>query len=214
MDIGELKRIFLFNSLSESELEKLLGITTMKSCQKGNILFYEGDEAKKLYILIDGIIKAYKSDMKQNQIVIHYFYPISIVAEMANFHKIPFPATAELETSGSVLEIDYEIFERDFLKDTAIAFKIIQSLSQKLKYLENVITTHLTLDSTSRVAKFLYENQNSSRNIKQNKIATILGITPETLSRTMKKFRTLGLISDEGKKFQILNSDGLLELFS
>jgi len=212
--INRLKSIFLFSHLNETDIEELALITKYKLYKNGEILFYEGTAPDKLYILIDGILKGYKTDMKENEIVLHYFYPVSLVAEMANLHHIPFPATAEFQTDGSVLEIDYQAFENNFLKNPSISFELIKSLTQKLKYLENIITTRLALDSTSRVAKFLYENGDLDDSMKRNKIATILGLTPETLSRSFKKIKTLGLISDEGKNFTILNRDGLKELFS
>lgn len=211
--INLLRKVFLFSEFNEKELADLAAISTVEQYEKGSILFYEGDPSTKIHILLEGVVKAYKTDMKENEIVIHYFYPISLIAEMANFHHVPFPATGEFETGGSVIKIDYERFERDFLKNPAVSMGIIKSLSQKVKFLENVITDQLTLDSTSRVAKFLYENGENYQEVKRYKIATILNITPETLSRVFKKLKQLGLISDDGKDFCIINKDGLKELF-
>lgn len=210
----QLKNIFLFKQLEENDLTKLSHISKIKRYNAGEIVFYEGDPSVKLFILLEGILKAYKTDMKGNEIVLHYFYPYSMVAEMANLHRIPFPATAKCETNVIVVEIDYSQFEEDFLKNPLIAFEVIKSLSQKVKFLENIITTHLTLDATSRIAKFLYDNEKLYLTLKHNKIATILNMTHETLSRTLRKLKTLGLISDDGKKFQILNKEGLYELFT
>lgn len=212
--IEQLRSIFLFAHLSEEDLTHLASIGKFREYNSGETLFYEGSNSNKLYILMKGIIKAYKTDMKDNEIVLHYFYPVSLVAEMANLYHIPFPATAEFQTNGYVFEVDYPIFERDFLKNPTVSFELIKSLTQKLKYLEDVITTRLALDATSRVAKFLYENGDLSDSTKRHKIATILGLTPETLSRSFKKIKILGLISDEGKNFTILNREGLKELFS
>ncbi|HZF69553.1 Crp/Fnr family transcriptional regulator [Sulfuricurvum sp.] len=212
--LDQLKTIFLFSHLNKDDLAQLASIGKFRHYQSGQTLFYEGASSEKLYILIKGIIKAYKTDMKENEIVLHYFYPVSLVAEMANLYHIPFPATAEFQTEGYVFEIDYPLFERDFLKNPTISFELIKSLTQKLKYLENIITTRLALDATSRVAKFLYENGDISDSTRRHKIATILGLTPETLSRSFKKIKILGLISDEGKNFTILNREGLKELFT
>ncbi len=209
-----LKSVFLFSGLNKDELNSLALISSFEKYEKGGVLFYEGDPSDKIHILLDGVVKAYKTDMKGNEIVLHYFYPNSLIAEMANFHHIAFPATAEFEIGGSALKINYEVFEREFLKNPTISFGLIKSLSQKVKYLENVITQQLTLGSTSRVAKFLYENGDSYQAVKRYKIATLLNITPETLSRIFKKLKQLELISDDGKNFCIIDKEGLRELFS
>ena len=209
-----LKNVFLFSELSEDEMGKLASISRIEKYNKSNALFYEGDPSDKLHILIDGIVKIYKTDMRDNEIVLHYFQPISLIAEMANFHHIPFPATSEFETDGAVIKIEYPIFEKEFLKNPAVSFEIIKSLSHKLKNLENIITSQLTLDSTSRVAKFLYENGDEYQNVKHYKIASILNITPETLSRVFKKLKQTGLIKDDGKNFCIIDKKGLERLFT
>jgi CRP/FNR family transcriptional regulator len=215
LDIAkQLKSIFLFSELNRDELNSLILISSFEKYEKGSVLFYEGDPSNKIHILLDGTVKAYKTDMKENEIVLHYFYPTALIAEMANFHHIPFPATAEFEVGGSAIKIDYELFEKNFLKNPAVSFGLIKSLSQKVKYLENVITEQLTLDSTSRVAKFLYENGENYQAVKHYKIATILNITPETLSRVFKKLKQLGLISDDWKNLCIIDRDGLKELYS
>lgn len=214
MDIrNALKNVFLFSELDEKDIDSLVSISHVEEYPEGSILFYEGDPSNKIHILVDGIIKAYKTDMKENEIVLHHFYPVSLIAEMANFHHVPFPATAEFMISGTVIKIHYPLFEQNFLKNPAVSMGLIKSLSQKVKYLENVITEQLTLDSTSRVAKFLYENGEGYQDVKRYKMATLLNMTPETLSRVFKKLKQLGLISDDGKAFCILDKDGLKALF-
>lgn len=63
------------------------------------------------------------------------------------------------------------------------------------------------------MAKFLYENGENYQGVKRYKIATILNITPETLSRIFKKLKQPELISDDGKNFCILDKEGLRELY-
>lgn len=210
---SKLKDIFLFQELSSDDFDELSAIANFKSYAKGEILFYEGVPAEKLYILVEGILKAYKTDMKENEIVLHFFYPTSLIAEVANFQHINFPATTEFQTPGRVLEIEYEKFEEKFLKNPLISFEIIKSLTQKIRYVEEVITTRLSLDATARVARFIYYSDLQQKT-KQYEVANILGLTPETLSRSLRKIKNLGLISAEGTNFTILNKSGLKELFS
>lgn len=208
-----LKSVFLFAALDDLDIKKLSSITKLQKYNKANALFYEGEPSEKLHILVEGIVKTYKTDMKNNEIVLHYFQPISVIAEMANFNHAPFPATSEFETDGAALKIDYAAFEREFLKNPHVSFGIIKSLTGKIKNLENIITRQLTLDATSRVAKFIYENEEEYRDAKRYKIASILNLTPETLSRIFKKLKQSNLISDDGKSFHITDREGLKRLF-
>ncbi|WP_245394757.1 Crp/Fnr family transcriptional regulator [Sulfurospirillum diekertiae] len=61
-------------------------------------------------------MKVYKTNHKGQQIFLHQFYPGGLVAELANFENIPYPATAEFMSDSEVLRIDYKALEHDFFK--------------------------------------------------------------------------------------------------
>lgn len=209
MNGAELKKIFLFNSFDDSKLKKLAEICKETSYTKGSILFYEGDESKKLYILTNGCISVNKTDSKGTQTQLHRFFAGSLIAEMATFEGKPYPATARFESNGSVLEVDFERFRALFLSDPKVLFEIIKSLCSKIRGLESTITYSLTLDTTERVAKFLLEHEKEAPQMKHSEMASILNMAPETLSRVLKKLRNSGIISESVKNFEILDRERL-----
>ncbi len=208
-----IKNFYLFKNLNQTQLEELKNISKIKEYKKGSIVFYEGDKPTHLLLLIAGILRIYKTDHKGNKIILHTFYPQELIAEIANFENINYPATAEFMTSGKIVHIDYEKFERNFLKNPEISFTIIKSLSNKIKYLENVITNDIVLSSTARVAKFIYKYEEEFLKLKKNEIATIMNITPETLSRIIGKFKKLKLLEKNKNSYKIINKEGLRSLF-
>jgi CRP/FNR family transcriptional regulator, dissimilatory nitrate respiration regulator len=203
--------IELFQELSRVENNRLYEISSIKEYNKGNILFYEGDHPIKLRLLLDGIVKVYKVDPKGNEVLLHFFQPQTLIAETAHMQKINYPATAVCETDCTLLEIDYELFEKEFLRNPDISFKIIQSLSNKVRVLQNIITTNLTMDTFSGVCKFIYENEKHIQELTHRKIAAILNITPETLSRNLAILKKDGVIAVNKRKIQILNKEFLQE---
>lgn len=207
------KDIYIFEHLETDQLKRLKEISHIKGYKKGDTVFFEGDKPEKLIILIDGVLKVYKTDPRGNEIILSYFYPTSLIAELANLEHIAYPATAVFETDGKALSVDYKIFEKEFLKNPEISFSIIRSLTKKLMRLDKVISQNLTMDSTSRVAKFISENEHLFAQLKQNKIAAILNITPETMSRVMKRLKEEGLIDYTGKKLTVIDREGLKECF-
>lgn len=201
--------IELFQELSQTENNILYNISSLKSYGKGNIIFYEGDQPKKLKLLLDGIVRVYKVDAKGNEITLHFFQPQTLIAETAHMQKINYPATAICETECKFLEIDYKLFEKDFLRNPDISFKIIQSLSKKVKALQDVISTNLTMNTFSRLCKFIYENENHIQELSHKKIAAILNITPETLSRNLSILKKDEIVAVNRRKIQILNKKRL-----
>ena len=201
--------IELFDELSQDQNNRLYEISSIKSYKKGNIIFYEGDKPEKLHLLLDGILKVYKVGPKGNEVVMHFFQPQTLIAETAHMQKINYPATAICETDCTLLEIDYDIFEKEFLRNPDISLKIIESLSKKVKSLQNIITTNLTMDTFSRVCKFIYENEAHIHELSHRKIAAILNITPETLSRNIAILKKDAIVSVTKRKLKVLDKKHL-----
>ena len=212
LSIDELKSISFFENLDEKELKLLLSISRKRTFSQGEILFYEKEKPKHLIMVLEGVVKIYKIDPKNNEIVLHRFRPKNLIAEMAVFEGIPYPASAAFESDGSVLEIDFEKFKEYFLGNEDIALALFKSLTQKIKYLDNVIALNVVLDSTARVAKYICENDDALQ-MKNNQLAQYLHMTPETLSRILKKFAKLGFVEKEDISYKIINKEALTILF-
>ncbi|NPA03432.1 MAG: Crp/Fnr family transcriptional regulator [Epsilonproteobacteria bacterium] len=208
-----LKDFYLFKNLTSQQIDRLKEISTIKEYKRGAIPFYEGEKPKDLIILSSGLLQIFKTDHKGNRVVLHIFYPYSLIAEIANFENIPYPATGEFLTDGKLIHIDYKIFEKEFLKNSEIAFTIIKSLSNKIRHLEHVITNDIILSSTARVAKFIYEHEEEFQKFKKNEVAMLLNITPETLSRIIAKLKKLNILQKEGNIYKVVNKEGLKSLF-
>ena len=207
-----LKKISFFENLDDEQIALLKSFSQKRNFTKGEILFYERDEAKYLTLLTEGMVKIFKTDPKNNEIVLHRFAPFSLIAEMAVLEGVPYPASAEFLSDGSVVEIDFERFTQEFLQKPDVALNFFKSLSKKIKYLESVIALNLVLDSTARVAKYICEHDGKMA-MKHNLIAQYLHMTPETLSRMFKKLVKLGLIEKDGNDYLIKNKEGLEILF-
>ncbi|MBU1643027.1 Crp/Fnr family transcriptional regulator [bacterium] len=208
-----LKDFYLFEGLSSEELVKLESISKKVAYKKGNILFYEQEQPDSLIILVAGVVKIYKTDLKNSEIIMHRFRATTLIAEMAVLEEMPFPASASFETDGTVIFIDFKQFRESFMDKPKIAYTLIKSLSKKVKNLEEVIDLNIVLDTTARLAKYLYENEAVLGELKNYQLADDLHMTPETLSRALKKFSVLGLLTKGRQGYTITNREGLRILF-
>jgi CRP/FNR family transcriptional regulator len=208
-----LKDFYFFEDLNPEELVELESISKKVSYKKGNILFFEQELPTSLILLTEGTVKIYKTDLKNNEVIMRRFRATTFVAEMAVLEQIPFPASASFESDGTVILIDFKRFQESFMDNPKIAFTLIKSLSKKIKNLEEVIDLNIVLDTTARLAKYLYEDETVLDKLKNYQLADDLHMTPETLSRTLKKFSVLGLIAKGVHGYAITNREGLRVLF-
>ncbi len=209
-----LNDIALFNSLSEENIKKIENISTLVKLNEKDILFYEGDKPKYLHIILEGIIKLYKTDAKGHQLFLYQFTPVSLIGELANFENFPFPATAEAVIKSKVLKVDYGKLSDKILRDPNFSMEIIKSISKKAKILQNVIHQEMILTTEAKIAKLLVEHNELFSQLKNGQIAALINTTPETLSRTITKFKKLNyIIMDKEHKMKIIDIEALKSLY-
>lgn len=205
-----IKSIVLFQNIDDETIKKIETFTTEHKVSKDNIVFYEGDEPRFLYLLVKGVIKLYKTSSSHKEVVLKYFHSNELIGEVANFEGIAYPATAKAYSDVEVLKIDFEKLKEIIFSNPNMAFNIQTSLIKKIKNLENIISTNLVLDSKERVAKYIYDHTDDFFETKNIEIAEILGVSPETLSRILKFFKDNQIIN---VKNRYINKDALVEFF-
>lgn len=197
MYANKLKELYLFNSLNEDEIKSIESMTLIKKLQKGEILFYEGEQADSFYILLEGELKLYKTNAKANEVVLHHFIEPTMIAEMATIENTPFPATSSAQTDNTLIAIiDKEKFLKLIEEIPQLSWHIIKSLTHKVKSLEKSINRNLVFDASTKVCSLIDEHKDIFRTHKKIDIANILNITPETLSRTLRKLKDLEILDE------------------
>ncbi len=209
----DLKKYFLFKNLDDEDIKKIKEFTIVKKLKKDGIVFYEKEEPNYLHLLVEGEARVYKVDNKGNELIIHKFKPVALIAELANFENMPYPANCAMESEGIILKIEFEKF-RKFIQKGGICIEILSSLLRKMKYLDGIIQDNLIFDTETKIAKFIYDNPDAFEELKQHSIAALLNIKPETLSRKLKKFKNLGIIKNVGSKLKIVNWEKIKDYYN
>ena len=133
------------------------------------------------------------------ELILKYFRENELIAEVANFEEINYPATALAFTDIEVIKVDFALLKEIIFEKPELSYKIMTSLIKKIKNLENVISNQIVLDSNERVAKYIYEHGETFFSTKNVIIAEMLNISAETLSRILRVFKDENII-DSSKK--------------
>jgi len=203
------KEIPLFSSLDDVTLEHLESLAQKKEFESGKILFYAGEQPQKFLILASGEIEIFKHDKKGNEIVIGRLIAPSLIAEMATLKNIPYPATAKCKNSVEIYEIDFNSVLYYISKSSPLSQMLIDSLIKKIQYLESTLRYVTISNASVRIATFLIENKDQLSKLTQREIASNTMLTPEGLSRILKRFKEKGLIEVRSRKLHIVDLEGL-----
>ena len=211
MNMFQLKDIPLFSELKEEQLEALQAHVYIHHYNKGSIVFYEGDESEYLHILVDGTVKLYKTSPNGARLYMHNFIAPEVVAYFATFEKIPFPATCEFITDGSIGLLPMEKFD-EYLQDANFSRSLIVAMSKRMKLHADVLHKETIYSSVAKIADLIYNNASIFESLKNNEIAATLNITPETLSRTLSKLKKESIITIDDHIVTILDEAALLNI--
>ena len=185
----------LFGHLSPRQLDAIRRISTLKHFGPGELLFYEGEESRFFHLLVQGEVSVFKSSGAAETIVVHRFRAPSFIAEVATLKHIPYPASAECTQDSTVMRIEREGFMALLAEDPALSIALVSSLTQKISALEAALQRHSAPNAAAKVARLILDDPHAFERLKGVEIAALLAITPETLSRMLKKFRDASLVN-------------------
>ncbi|HIC44773.1 MAG TPA: Crp/Fnr family transcriptional regulator [Sulfurimonas sp.] len=199
-----LKETYLFSFMNDEELETLTKISSISTYDKDALLFMQGERSEHLLVLVEGLVSVYKYDDKGNEIIIGFFKPFSLIAEPAILKKVPFPSSAVFKTEGTILKIELDAFEKDFIRNPRISYEIIQSLINKIQLLQKNIHMNIASTAKEKIVHFYKQNPSLGEELKKYEIATLLGMTAETLSRNIKILLTEKKLEVSAKAYKVL----------
>jgi len=206
-----LQEIPMFSALNEAHIAELKNAVHVKHYTKESIVFYEGDESEYLYILMEGDVKLYKTSPKGSQIQINRFSAPSLIAEFACFEKEAFPATCEFVTDGAIGLLHFDkLYE--YLNQPDFSLELIKSLTGKVMILSALVHKETILSSEAKVADLMIKKVAIFNRLKNNEIASILNLTPETFSRILTKFKKEEVILVDNHVLKVLNVDALYSI--
>lgn len=212
-----LPRFHLFSELNAEQLEYVAKETQYLSVQRGHILFNRGDPAHGLFLQQTGQVKLAVTAPQGTEKIIGIIGPGESFGEAIIFLNRPFfPIYAQATTDSQVLLIPKAVIFNLLDRDNTVARKMLAGLSLRNHQLVQDIESVALLTCTQRLIGYLLqisaEAADSSRIMlpaSKTNIASLLNLTPETLSRTMLKLQQSGLIDVHGKEITIINVAGL-----
>jgi CRP/FNR family transcriptional regulator len=203
-----LKDIPLFSSLNDTQLLELQAHIHMKDYDQGSIVFYEGEKSEYVHILLDGDVRLYKTSPGGKEIYLHRMTAPSALALYPALESESFPATCAFVTDGVVGLLSLEKLHK-CLENLDFSLAMIKAISKRMRLLEDLLHKETVFSSEAKVADLISQNPKLFQHMKNNEIATILNMTPETFSRILSKLKKEKIISISNHLVTVLDQTSL-----
>jgi CRP-like cAMP-binding protein len=212
--INTLRSCQLFTGLPLPDLSNIAAATVVKSLDKGEYLFHEGDRAIGFYVIQRGAINVHRVTAAGKEQVIHVFRTGDSFAEVALASETGYPADARALESSQVLLVQKDDILALLRRQPELALRMLGSMSSHLRVLVGQLEDLTLRDVETRLANWLIKrcpNPQSEQPVRieltmtKRVLAAELGTVSETFSRTLAKFRDQKLLAVKGKTFVVLS---------
>lgn len=212
--IGTLRQSRMFADLSPGNLDAVADVCSQKSLEKGDMLFREGDKAEGFYVLQAGAISVFKITPDGREQIICVFRPPESFAEVTLATVEAYPANAIALENSKVILVQRAGFRDLIRRNPELSLHMLASMSLHLKHLVQTLQDYKGRQIESRLADWLLRHAPMGASsfelpVTKKTLAGQLGVTSETLSRTLARFRDEGLIRVEGPRLHLLQMEGL-----
>ena len=214
--IDALRGTPLFSGLGESQLHELLQICLNRDFPAGAHIVEQSEVAESFYVILRGKVKIYNVSPAGDEQILHMYEAGDVFAEAAMLTGVKIPARVVTLTDTTLLVVRRTALKSLLGKNPDLALAMMGSMAMKLREFNQLISQLSLQDVSARVAGAILQQARQTGNEKtfqlsqsKKQLAAQLGTTPETLSRTLKKFKTAGIIDVQGADITLLNKPAL-----
>ncbi|HXG94579.1 MAG TPA: Crp/Fnr family transcriptional regulator [Blastocatellia bacterium] len=218
--IAALRRTALFGELNEADLTALAERAAERRLERDEVLFVAGEEARGLYVVVEGALRAFRESMEGREQVIHVERAGATIAEIPVFDDEPYPSTVAADEDSVVLFIEKRDVRRLCLEHPQISLAALKLLAGRLRRCAALVEELSLHEVDQRLARLLLAEAGMRGTRTTNgiafelaltnqQIAARIGTVREVVSRALNRLQQNELIKVDGRRVTIPNEQAL-----
>ena len=218
-----LRSVVLFRGLSEEDRGRLVTVSIVKSYDRGETLFAEGDPSDFLYTILAGRVKVVKMLPSGKEVILEIFGPGDPVGAVVAYEGRPYPATAVAQEPTKCLLVRRSPFFALLETHPSLVRGYLLGLTQRIVELTRRIPevaggkvetrfAHLFLKLADKMGRPSAEGIVIPMPLSRQDLADLTGTTIETGIRIMSRWGKDALVRTDKDGFVLLDRAALEKL--
>lgn len=198
--MGLLTGMPLFAGLPRQVLERLTAGAEVQHHPKESTIFQQGHAPDGLHILLDGTVQLLAKSDSGRETIVDMLEPVSAFAPAEALTGAPHLTTARVLRPARMLSIPAADLRREAAREANLALALTASLSGEVRRMVRQVKNLKLRTSTERLGCYLLSLGQASGHggrvalpYDKRLIAAHLGMTPESLSRSLGQLRPYGV---------------------
>ncbi|KPF83994.1 Crp/Fnr family transcriptional regulator [alpha proteobacterium AAP38] len=206
LDTALLRRNSLFAVLDDTEMEAMLEFAKVRRAAAEERIFAKGDPGDSLYVILRGRVAVQTESDEAKVMLLNILDTGSLFGEIAMLDGGERTATVVAQEATELLRIDRRDFMPFLLQRPDLCVRLMTVLCERVRWTSAIIEDTVFLNVPRRLAKrILMLSQAYGRAtdagtrittfVSQEDLANMLGVSRESVNKTLKQFQTAGAIS-------------------
>ncbi|EFQ83359.1 cyclic nucleotide-binding domain protein [Aeromicrobium marinum DSM 15272] len=220
MNDDVLRQAPLFSGLDDDAAAALESSMTPSTLRRGEVLFNEGDDGDKLYVVTDGKIKLGRTSPDGRENLLAILGPGQMFGELSFFDPGPRSATATAVTDVDLRSLGHEALSPVLNAHPDVAHALLNQLAGRLRRTNEVVGDLVFSDVPGRVAKALLDlagrfgrraddGIHVNHDLTQEELAQLVGASRETVNKALADFASRSWLRLEPRSVIILDLERL-----
>lgn len=218
-----LRSVAAFRALAAEDRARLAEIASLRTYDKGDTLFTEGDPSDFLYTILSGRVKVIKAIPSGKEVILEIFGAGDPVGAVVAYEGRPYPASAIALDKTSCLLLRRAPFFALLERHPSLVRGFLLGLTQRIVELTRRIPevaggrvetrfAHLFLKLADKMGRRTAEGVGIPMALSRQDLADLTGTTIETCIRVMSRWGKDGLVRTEKDGFVLLDRRELEKL--
>lgn len=206
LDTALLRRNSLFAVLDDTEMEAMLEFAKVRRAAAEERIFAKGDPGDSLYVILRGRVAVQTESDEAKVMLLNILDTGSLFGEIAMLDGGERTATVVAQEATELLRIDRRDFMPFLLQRPDLCVRLMTVLCERVRWTSAIIEDTVFLNVPRRLAKrILMLSQAYGRTtddgtrittfVSQEDLANMLGVSRESVNKTLKQFQAAGAIS-------------------
>ncbi|MCG3153045.1 MAG: CRP-like cAMP-activated global transcriptional regulator [bacterium] len=219
VDPSLLTHFRLYRGLEPNTLAELARIAILKRLRKGQRLWRQGDAPEGYFSALSGLVKSYRETPDGREQILCLLGPGQQIGTMSVLSDSSFPCHASVLEGGEFLYFPKAAFKEVVRQHHDLALQLLANLATQCNVLADRIEDLSLHHAEQRVGGYLLtlpvkesgpnEHPMVRLPISKTTLATMLGLSRETLSRTFAALQHRGLIVIDGRQIELADCPAL-----
>ena len=210
----------LFSALDDEAAISLRESMVPLKLSKGQILFKEGQEGDRLYVVVQGKLKLGTASGDGRENLLSILGPGEMFGELSLFDPEPRTSTATAVTDARLVSLAHEAVIGLVTTHPQTSLELLRRLAQRLRKSNEILADLVFADVPGRVAKAIMDlgerfgsqkedGLHVNHDLTQEELAQLVGASRETVNKALADFAARGWVKLEPRAVLVTDVERL-----